>query len=191
MMPRRTKIKSTKSFTFEICNHVKYTCTCQTSGRGIPTCAHTKIRIRTFILKVLRPFIAPSKISCYTVYRFPHSTYPYSSCICSFLQQHRSYFLFIKKKCFLCFSCLGCYVTVGNPPDYRFLEEVGQVVDSSHRSWQSLSRGQRDAQRKRRNVSVCRREGGREAEGVGLHEIFQNNFENILIRSIPSACADN
>ena len=33
-------------------NHVKYTCTCQTSGRGIPTCAHTKI-IRTFILKAL------------------------------------------------------------------------------------------------------------------------------------------
>ena len=29
-----------------------------------------------------------------TVYRFPHTTYPYSSCICSFLQQH-PYFLFI------------------------------------------------------------------------------------------------
>ena len=28
------------------------------------------------------------------VYRFPHTTYPYSSCICSFLQQH-PYFLFI------------------------------------------------------------------------------------------------
>ena len=27
------------------------------------------------------------------VYRFPHTTYPYSSCICSFLQQH-PYFLF-------------------------------------------------------------------------------------------------
>ena len=26
--------------------------------------------------------------------RFPHTTYPYSSCICSFLQQH-PYFLFI------------------------------------------------------------------------------------------------
>ena len=22
------------------------------------------------------------------IYRFPHTTYPYSSCICSFLQQH-------------------------------------------------------------------------------------------------------
>ena len=30
---------------------------------------------------------------CKEVYRFPHSTYPYSSCICSFLQQH-PYFLF-------------------------------------------------------------------------------------------------
>ena len=28
------------------------------------------------------------------VYRFPHTTYPYSSCICYFLQQH-PYFLFI------------------------------------------------------------------------------------------------
>ena len=30
---------------------------------------------------------------CKELYRFPHSTYPYSSCICSFLQQH-PYFLF-------------------------------------------------------------------------------------------------
>ena len=28
------------------------------------------------------------------IYRFPHTTYPYSSCICPFLQQH-PYFLFI------------------------------------------------------------------------------------------------
>ena len=32
-------------------------------------------------------------------YRFPHTTYPYSSCICSFLQQH-PYFLFIFKNVF-------------------------------------------------------------------------------------------
>ena len=31
---------------------------------------------------------------CKEVYRFPHTTYPYSSCICTFLQQH-PYFLFI------------------------------------------------------------------------------------------------
>ena len=30
---------------------------------------------------------------CREVYRFPHITYPYSSCICSFLQQD-PYFLF-------------------------------------------------------------------------------------------------
>ena len=34
------------------------------------------------------------------VYRFTHTTYPYSSCICSFLQQY-PYFLFIKKKFFV------------------------------------------------------------------------------------------
>ena len=40
-----------------------------------------------------------SGCGCKEVYRFPHITYPYSSCICSFLQQH-PYFLFIKKKDF-------------------------------------------------------------------------------------------
>ena len=29
-----------------------------------------------------------SGCGCKEVYRFPHNTYPYSSCICSFLQQH-------------------------------------------------------------------------------------------------------
>ena len=33
------------------------------------------------------------------VYRFPHTTYPYSSCICSFLQQHPYFCSFLK-----CFS---------------------------------------------------------------------------------------
>ena len=33
-----------------------------------------------------------SGCGCKEVYRFPHTTYPYSSCICSFLQQH-PYFL--------------------------------------------------------------------------------------------------
>ena len=31
---------------------------------------------------------------CKEVYRFPHITYPYSSCICSFLQQHPYFLLF-------------------------------------------------------------------------------------------------
>ena len=36
-----------------------------------------------------------SGYGCKEVYRFPHITYPYSSCICSFLQQ-----LFVNFKCF-------------------------------------------------------------------------------------------
>ena len=30
---------------------------------------------------------------CKEVYRFPQTTYPYSSCICSFLQQHPNFFV--------------------------------------------------------------------------------------------------
>ena len=38
---------------------------------------------------------------CKKVYRFPHTTYPHSSCICSFLQQHPYFFVQLKKKLFL------------------------------------------------------------------------------------------
>ena len=41
---------------------------------------------------------------CKEIYRFPHITYPYSSCICFFLQQH-PYFLLI----FFC-SCSGTFL---------------------------------------------------------------------------------
>ena len=41
------------------------------------------------------------------VYRFPHITYPYSSCICSFLQQH-PYFLLIFKNVFHSCSSAFC-----------------------------------------------------------------------------------
>ena len=47
-------------------------------------------------------------------YRFPHSTYPYSSCICSFLQQH-PYFLFIfnpRRACAARVTVLGSCVCV-------------------------------------------------------------------------------
>ena len=44
---------------------------------------------------------------CKEAYRFPHITYPYSSCIWSFLQQH-PYFLYI----FKCFSFLFQYIFV-------------------------------------------------------------------------------
>ena len=36
-----------------------------------------------------------SGCGCKEVYRFPHITYPYSSCICSILQQQHPYFMFI------------------------------------------------------------------------------------------------
>ena len=41
---------------------------------------------------------------CKEVYRFPHTTYPYSSCICSFLQQH-SYFFFFFLNVFRSYIC--------------------------------------------------------------------------------------
>ena len=44
-----------------------------------------------------------SGCGCKDVYRFPHITYPYSSCICSFLQQHL-YFLFIFKTFFVLYN---------------------------------------------------------------------------------------
>ena len=39
------------------------------------------------------------------IYRFPHTTYPYSSCICTFLQQHPYFFVHFLK----CFSFLFQY----------------------------------------------------------------------------------
>ena len=36
-------------------------------------------------------------------YRFPHTTYPYSSCICSYLQQQHPYFL------------LNVYISLADP----------------------------------------------------------------------------
>ena len=47
-----------------------------------------------------------SVCGCKEVYRFPHITYPYSSCICSFLQQH-PYFLFIKKNIYIYIYIMG------------------------------------------------------------------------------------
>ena len=48
-----------------------------------------------------------SGCGCKEVYRFSHITYPYSSCICSFLQQH-PYFLFIKKIFFVLVPVVFC-----------------------------------------------------------------------------------
>ena len=43
------------------------------------------------------------------IYRFPHTTYPYSSCICTFLQQHPYFFVHLKK---ICFSFFRVYSTI-------------------------------------------------------------------------------
>ena len=48
-----------------------------------------------------------SGCGCKEVNRFPHITYPYSSCICSFLQQHPC-FLFILFNIFR--SCSGTFL---------------------------------------------------------------------------------
>ena len=53
---------------------------------------------------------------CKEIYRLPHITYPYSSCICSFLQQH-PYFLFIFKNVYH-----SLYIKVGNKV---FRQQVG------------------------------------------------------------------
>ena len=45
---------------------------------------------------------------CKEVYRFPHSTYPYSSCICSFFTAASQLFVHLKK----CFSFLFQYFFV-------------------------------------------------------------------------------
>ena len=46
---------------------------------------------------------------CKEVYRFPHTTYPYSSCICSFLQQH-PYFLFFFFNVLYIYTCIYIYI---------------------------------------------------------------------------------
>ena len=50
---------------------------------------------------------------CNKVYRFPHTTYPYSSCICYFLQQHLYFLLFIKKF-FLPYTAVQSFQTFFN-----------------------------------------------------------------------------
>ena len=43
------------------------------------------------------------------IHRFPHTTYRYSSCFCSFLKQH-PYFLFIFKMFFVLVPVLFCVI---------------------------------------------------------------------------------
>ena len=45
---------------------------------------------------------------CKEVYRFPQTTYPYSSCICSFLQEHPYFFVHFFKMFFVLVPVLFC-----------------------------------------------------------------------------------
>ena len=66
---------------------------------------------------------------CKKVYRFPHSTYPYSSCICSFLQQHPN-FLFIFKNVFRsCKKIKDCSNEMGrNKKNWKFYGPLNEIL---------------------------------------------------------------
>ena len=49
-----------------------------------------------------------SGCGCKEVYRFPHITYPYSSCICSFLQQHPCSFF----KIIILYTIYNCEINI-------------------------------------------------------------------------------
>ena len=66
-----------------------------------------------------------SVCGCKEVYRFPHITYAYSSCICSFLQQH-PYFLFI----FFIYTEKGISINYNNFKN-TFLPTFRQMLQSS------------------------------------------------------------
>ena len=52
------------------------------------------------------------------IYRFPHTTYPYSSCICTFLQQHPYFFVHV-------FRSLYTYVVV---TDFRLHHTCSIII---------------------------------------------------------------
>ena len=74
------------------------------------------------------------------IYRFPHTTYPYSSCICTFLQQHPYFFVHFLK----CFSFLYIIIMMPLMQLYSALKTQGAskhkllisvtmtVLDESH-----------------------------------------------------------
>ena len=66
---------------------------------------------------------------CKEVYTFPHTTYPYSSCICSFLQQHPYFFSFF----FFMFIVL--YIYTVNPVIYTVIlfMRIMRVVVRAHK----------------------------------------------------------
>ena len=48
------------------------------------------------------------------IYRFPHTTYPYSSCICTFLQQHPYFFFHFVKMILRSYIYIPEFVSMEN-----------------------------------------------------------------------------
>ena len=64
------------------------------------------------------------------IYRFPHTTYPYSSCICTFLQQHPYFFFhFVNIYSFRVNSC-NQYHMVGVAQIHVELQNVSIMLPS-------------------------------------------------------------
>ena len=70
-----------------------------------------------------------SGCGCKEVYRFSHITYPFSSCICSFLQQY-PYFLFIFLNVFR--SCSGTFCNLCNNffVQYKHMGDYGHLIEA-------------------------------------------------------------
>ena len=70
---------------------------------------------------------------CKEVYRFPHITYPYSSCtgICSYLQQH-PYFLFILNIFFVLVPVLFCNLYNNFFAQYKYIRAATGVPWKQH-----------------------------------------------------------
>ena len=72
-----------------------------------------------------------SRCGCKEVYRFPHTTYPYSSCICYFLQQH-SYFCSFLNVFRSCVSIHVSHVYTGTDISTRaesVIHGIGPIAD--------------------------------------------------------------
>ena len=61
------------------------------------------------------------------IYRFPHTTYPYSSCICTFLQQHPYFFFHFVKMIYIYIR--PCKL------NNRFLVQVNEQNQARHKAF--------------------------------------------------------
>ena len=70
------------------------------------------------------------------IYRFPHTTYPYSSCICTYLLQHPYIFVHLKK--FFSFFYIYNIIYIASYMPFSPACETGlseYVDDSSVNAW--------------------------------------------------------